>query len=93
MGLYIHSPQNESVQEPIQPEDLWAFLHLALNNVFNAFQIASYQNNPVDSHRTIEINDCGVTAVDFDIKQGSEKYQQLYAAGQQAVYDFFGMNR
>lgn len=93
LGLFLHSPQTEKQEESVQPEDVWEFLHLTLSNVFNAFQIASYQTNPVDSHRTIEISDSGISSVEFDIDPGGEKYNALYEAGQQAAYDFFKIRK
>ncbi len=92
LGLFLYPEKIASLSEPELPENVWQFLLLSLRNMYDAHQISNYQTNPVDKHRTIEISDCGITAVDFDIELGSEKYHQLYASGQQSVRTFFNLD-
>lgn len=53
-------------------------------------QEVAYSNNRVDQSRSIEIDDCCVSVVDFDLKisEEDERYQRLVASGYKAVYDF-----
>lgn len=89
LGLFIFPSRLKTDAEPEIPENVWEFVNLAVRNIYNSHQVSSYQTNPVDQQRTIEIDDCGITAVEFDIVPGSIKYARLYAAGKNAVRDFF----
>lgn len=89
LGLYLYPAQMNQETEPEIPENVWKFLTLALRNLYNAHLLSAYQNNPVDKHRTIEISDCGISSTEFDVVQGSEKFDLLYQSGQQAVRKFF----
>lgn len=91
LGLFLFPDELRHQADPEIPEDVWEFLTLALRNMYNSHQISNYQTNPVDKHRTIEISDCGIKAVEFDIEPGSEKYHQLHTSGQEAVHSFFEM--
>ncbi|MCJ7716499.1 MAG: patatin-like phospholipase family protein [Anaerolineales bacterium] len=93
LGLFIYPEQIISPSEPEIPDNVWEFLTLTLRNLYHSHEVASYQANTADQHRTIEISDCGIPATDFDIEQGSEKYQLLYESGIQAVQSFFGAEK
>ena len=90
LGLFLFPEQIKTPQEPEMPDEVWDFLSLLLRNLSNAHQMSSYQTNPVDRHRTIEISDCGISPVEFDIEPESERYIELYNSGQTAVRQFFG---
>jgi NTE family protein len=90
LGLFLYPDQYLKPMEPEIPDNVWEFLTLALRNLYLSQQLSYYQTNTVDQHRTIEISDCGISAIDFEIAIGSEKYQQLYESGKQAVRSFFG---
>ncbi|MBI9046635.1 MAG: patatin-like phospholipase family protein [Anaerolineaceae bacterium] len=89
LGLFLFSDKYLSQSEPEIPENVWEFLMLTMRSMYNSHEISSYKTNPIDIHRSIEISDCGIKPVEFDIEQGSEKYHQLNNSGQQAVHDFF----
>lgn len=91
LGLFLFPDDLRSQSEPEIPEDVWEFLMLSLRNLYNAHQVSNYETNPVDKHRTIEINDCGIKTVEFDIEPGSEKYSDLYNSGKEAVRTFFAL--
>jgi len=91
LGLFLFPDQLKNQLEPEIPENVWEFLTLALRNMYNSHQMSNYKTNPIDKHRTIEISDCGIKAVEFDIEPGSDKYHQLHASGQQAVLTFFDL--
>lgn len=64
-----------------------------LANLLYTVQIAqevAYYNNRVDQFRSIEIDDCCVSVVDFDIKvnESDERYRRLIASGYKAVYEY-----
>lgn len=91
LGLFLYS-EHTDLNEPKHPEDLWHFLALAMSNMLNAFDQSENLSRKEDKQRTIEISDCGISAVEFDIEPGSEKYMQLYTEGQRATYAFFGQD-
>jgi len=92
LGLFLYPAQLHEEAIPEMPETVWKFLTLTLRNMYFAQQASSYQTNSVDKHRTIEISDCGIAPVEFDIVPGSEKHHQLYTSGQQAVRTFFELD-
>ena len=89
LGLFLYPDQYLQPVDPEIPENVWEFLTLALRNLYQSHQLTSYQTSPVDQHRTIEISDCGISSIDFEIDIGSEKYLQLYESGKKAVNRFF----
>ena len=89
LGLFLFPDQIRKPLDPEVPTEVWDFLNLLLRNLYNAHQMSNYQTNPVDRHRTVEISDRGISAVEFNIEPMSEKYMALYNAGQTGVREFF----
>jgi len=91
LGLYLY-PQKMLVQEePDLPRNLWEFVLLTGRNVYDSHDKASMLNDAIEKRRTVEISDCGISALDFDIEPGSEKYQKLFNSGRDAVRKFFNL--
>ena len=90
LGLFLRQEEKDG-DVPEIPDDVWQFLTLAARNLYHSHQVSAYQNNPVDKHRTIEISDCGISSLDFDIEPGSEKHELLYSSGRDAVRAFFDL--
>ena len=91
LGLFLYPDQYLKPTEPIIPKNVWEYLTLSLRNLYHSHDMASYQASVVDQHRTIEISDCGISATDFEIEIGGDKYAQLYKSGKRAVRNFFGV--
>jgi NTE family protein len=89
LGLFLYPDQIKRPAEPEIPENVWEFISLMLRNLYHAHEIASYEASTVDKNRTIEISDQGISAMNYDIQVGDEKYQLLYESGRKAVQDFF----
>ena len=89
LGLFLYPAEIQQEMNPKMPKNVWEFSSLMLRSLYNAHQVSNYHTNPVDKQRTIEISDCGIPPTEFSITQGSEKYNQLYESGHQAVKDFF----
>lgn len=89
LGLFLYPDRYLHPAEPEIPSNVWEYLSLALRNLYQSHELASYQTSSVDQHRTIEISDCGIDATDFDIALGDEKYTKLYQSGVNAVRSFF----
>ena len=90
LGLFLY-PQRlmgEKV-EPQYPQTVWQYLAMSLQNMQYSYEVSAYIHNAIDNNRTIEINDHGISVVDFDITIGGEKYLRLLESGRAAVYDFF----
>lgn len=71
------------------PKNLWEFVALTGRNYYDFHQLFGLKNNSMDEKRTIEIDDCGVSAVDFDIQPGSASFNNLFESGRKAVQDYF----
>lgn len=89
LGLFLYPDRYLNPAEPEDPSHVWEYLSLALRNLYQSHELASYQTSIVDQHRTIEISDCGIDTTDFDIDVGDEKYTKLYQSGSNAVRSFF----
>lgn len=89
LGLFLYPQEGKEKTDPIMPKNVWGFSSLMIQSLQRAYSLSSYQTNPVDKQRTIEINDCGIPITEFNIEHGSEKYQALYKSGQHAAEDFF----
>jgi NTE family protein len=89
LGLFLL--QDESKYEEVieSPKNLWEFVALTGRNYYDAHQMAGLEKNVMDEKRTIKINDCGVSSVNFEIRPGSDAYGELYGSGRKAVQEFF----
>jgi len=70
------------------PKNLWEFLELTIRSLYDSHQISNLAENVVDNNRTINISDCGISATQFDLKSGSEAFNQLYEMGKESTYQF-----
>ena len=87
LGCYLYPYRSENDLEK-DPKNLREFLNLTLENVFDAFQTMSYENNAIDKKRTIKISDGGISPIQFDLPTGGEAYQGLFESGRSAAEDF-----
>lgn len=90
LGLFLEPDEYKYADVVEFPKNLWEFVALTGKNYYDAHQMAGLRENLLEKKRTITISDCGVSAVDFDIKPGSEIYTRLYEAGRQAVEQYLG---
>jgi NTE family protein len=93
LGLYLypHSMKDadSGKKEPQKPLGLMSYLELLTHNLYNAQQIAPVDNSRLERDRTIQINDCGVSAVNFNMTEDSEEYKCLEKSGYNAVMEYF----
>ena len=91
LGLYLiaDKDENEELDSAEYPKNLWEFVALTGKNYYDYHQLYGLKSNAMYEKRTIEINDCGISSVDFDIQPGSETYNALYESGRKAVKDYF----
>lgn len=89
LGLFLYPDNYLNPTDPEIPSNVWEYLSLALRNLYQSHELASYQSSIVDQHRTIEISDCGIDTTDFEIEIGDEKYNRLYQSGVDAARAFF----
>lgn len=88
LGLFLMPDDLECRVEPEYPENVWQFLSLTIQSIYDSHQLSNIGENLVDQQRTVMINDCGVSAVQFDVRRGDVEYQRLFQSGSQAVCDF-----
>ncbi len=89
LGLFLE-PDEYKYEDVVEyPKNLWEFVTLTGKNYYDAHQMAGLKENLLEKKRSITISDCGVSAVDFDIKSGSDIYNKLYESGRQAVESYF----
>ena len=89
LGLYLIADKDKNEDTAEYPKNLWEFVALTGKNYYDYHQLYGLKSNAMYKKRTIEINDCGVSSVDFDIQPGSDTYIALYESGRTAVQDYF----
>lgn len=89
LGLYLYTDKDKAKEKPEIPKNLVDFVLLTGHNFYDSYEQSSLLNRAIEQRRTIEISDCGISALDFDIKPGSDKYNQLFNSGHQAALKFF----
>ena len=88
LGLFLKSEEMECISDPIMPDNLFQFLNLTLHSFYDTHDLSNLDKSLVDQKRSVIINDCGVSSLQFDLEPGSEQYQKLYASGKKAVMNF-----
>lgn len=88
LGLFLKSEELGSVSQPSMPDNLFDFLNLILRSFYDTHDLSNLDKSIVDQKRSVVINDCGVSSIQFDLEPGSELYQKLYISGRKAVLNF-----
>jgi len=88
LGLFLKSDEKECPTDPLMPDNLFEFLNLTLRSFYDTHDLANLDRSLVDQRRSVIINDCGVSSLQFDLEPGSELYQKLYLSGREAVTKF-----
>jgi len=88
LGLFLQSDVMESPQDPLMPGNLFEFLNLTIRSFYDAHDLSNLDKSLVDQKRSVIINDCGVSSLQFDLEPGSELYQKLYLSGKTSVINF-----
>ena len=95
LGLYLYPHTMKDAvsgkEEKQKPLGLMSYLELLTHNLYNAQQIAAVDNSRLERDRTIQINDCGVSAVNFNMTEDSDEYKCLEKSGYDAVMEYFSM--
>jgi len=88
LGLFLKSENVDRVQDPILPDNLFEFMNLTLRSFYDTHELSNLDKSLVDQKRSVIINDCGVSSLQFDLEPGSELYQKLYLSGRESVLNF-----
>ncbi len=88
LGLFLKSEEIESATDPLLPNNLFEFLNLTVRSFYDTHDLSNLDKSLVDQRRSVIINDCGVSSIQFDLEPGSELYQRLYLSGKEAVLNF-----
>ena len=70
LGLYLNPEKMPAQDKPDLPKNLWEFVLLTGRNFYDSYEKSSMLNDAIERQRTIEINDCGISPIDFDIEPG-----------------------
>ena len=89
LGFYLYADKQKGEPAPDIPKNLVDFVLLTGHNFYNSYEESSLLNRAIEQRRTIEISDCGISALDFDIRPGGEKYNRLFNSGRQSALNFF----
>ena len=88
LGLFLKSEDMECVSDPLLPDNLFEFLNLTLRSFYDTHELSNLEKSLVDQKRSVIINDCGVSSLQFDLEPGSDLYQKLFLSGREAVLNF-----
>ena len=91
LGLYLSPDRMPAQDKPDLPKNLWEFVLLTGRNFYDSYEKSSMLNDAIERQRTIEIGDCGISAIDFDIEPEGEKYNKLFNSGRNATREFFNL--
>ncbi len=86
LGFFLYStPKAQSFPE------VYGLKQLASDMVYSLLEAQDWQvgRQGEDVARSIQISTCGISATDFDIEVGSEKYNLLFEAGKTGADNFF----
>lgn len=89
LGLYLYADKQNGEPAPDIPKNLVDFVLLTGHNFYDSYEESSLLNRAIEQRRTIEISDCGISALDFDIRPGGDKYNQLFNSGRDSALRFF----
>jgi len=84
----LKSDGKECPTDPLMPDNLFEFLNLTLRSFYDTHDLSNLDKSLMDQRRSIIINDCGVSSLQFDLEPGSELYQKLYISGRISVINF-----
>ncbi len=87
-GLFLKSDEMECPIDPIMPDNLFEFLNLTIRSFYDAHDLSNLDKSLVDQRRSVIINDCGVSSLQFDMEPGSGLYKKLYVSGRTSVINF-----
>ena len=91
LGCYLYTPQGcGGSRQPIS--GLLSYLEQLFEAILN-MQDQMYFNTHVDRLRSIEISDCCVDPIDFDILPGSKPYQELLESGSVSTMNYLNNYR
>lgn len=88
LGLFLKSEEMEDPVEPMMPDNLFEFLNLTLRSFYDTHDLSNLDKSLVDQKRSVIINDCGVSSLQFDLEPGSELYKKLFESGRESVMQF-----
>jgi predicted acylesterase/phospholipase RssA len=88
LGLFLQSDEMDCSEDPQLPDNLFEFLNLTIRSFYDMHDQSNLDKSAADQKRTVIINDCGVSSLQFDLEPGSELYKKLYLAGKDSVINF-----
>jgi len=91
LGLYLYPEKMFAQDKPDIPKNLWEYVLLTGRNFYDSHEKSSMLNDAIEKRRSIEINDYGIPATDFDIEPKGEKYNKLFNSGRDAAREFFNL--
>ena len=86
LGCRLYTP--EDCKGEIEPITSFPSFIKNLVETLAITEDVTFENTLIDQLRTIDISNCCVSAIDFSIQPGSEKYEELFAAGWSATNEF-----
>lgn len=87
LGFYLYPDALE--KPPVQEvRNLIDYLSLMMNNFLLVQGTQSLESSTVDQQRSVKINDCGVSATDFDIVLPTEEFDALVHSGYMSTIEY-----
>jgi NTE family protein len=88
LGLFLKSDDMETHGKSISPENLFDFITLTIRSFYDSHALSNLDKNIVDRKRSIIIDDCGVSPLQFDLECDSDPYKNLFTTGRESVERF-----
>ena len=86
LGFYLY-PDGKPGKE-INPKNFLDYLTIVLENYMQAQQVQSLTASSTDEERSVKINDCGISSVNFNAVSPSPEFDCLLRSGYESTIEF-----
>lgn len=88
LGFYLYPNENRANQKNNHPKNFFEYLLLNLESIRQAQQVQAFSASTTDQRRSIKIDDCGISSVNFTAVQPSPEFDCLIRSGYESTIEF-----
>jgi len=86
LGFYLYP--NENNEKEIKPKNFLDYLTIVLENLMQAQQVQALTASTTDQRRSVKIDDCGISSVNFNAVSPSPEFDCLLRSGYESTIEF-----
>ncbi|MBN2046458.1 MAG: patatin-like phospholipase family protein [Anaerolineaceae bacterium] len=88
LGFYLYPNENRANQKHVQPKNFFEYLMMILESFRQAQQVQAFTASTTDQRRSVKIDDCGISSVNFAAVQPSPEFDCLLQSGYECTMAF-----